>query len=188
MGIAGGLEGSRIMILCIAAIVGCALAGYLPYDSIRNRARVRQEAVEVEFGNIISKIALLVTAGMSIVNAIEETSKSGQGVMYDELGLVMDDIKRASTVNAALIRLQCRCDDRYLDKFVSVVAKSYVSGNANLAEDLRVINRDCWLEKKHNARRMGEAAQNKLFIPTMLMFVGLLVVVIVPAMSGFSFM
>ena len=33
---------------------------------------------------------------------------------------------------------------------------------------------------------MSEAVQNKLFIPTMLMFIGILVVIVVPAMAGFN--
>ena len=69
---------------------------------------------------------------------------------------------------------------------MTIVTKSYVSGNANLASDLKGINDVCWLDKKHNARRMGEKIQNKLFVPTMLMFVGILVVIVVPAMSGFN--
>ena len=57
----------------------------------------------------------------------------------------------------------------------------------DLAADLKVINDECWLDKKHQARRMGESVQNRLFVPTMLMFVGILVVIVVPAMAGFSF-
>ena len=67
-----------------------------------------------------------------------------------------------------------------------MVTKSYVAGNTNLADDLKSINDECWLDRKHNARRMGEKIQNKLFIPTMLMFIGILVVIVVPAMSGFN--
>ena len=77
--------------------------------------------------------------------------------------------------------------EKYLDKMVSVISKSYVAGNANLADNLREINAECWLDKKHNSRRMSEAVQNKLFIPTMLMFVGILVVIMIPAMAGFNF-
>ena len=100
---------------------------------------------------------------------------------------VMKEINQSSSVTAAFSSLQSRCSNRYLDRMVSLITKSYSAGNANLAEDLREINRECWLEKKHQSRRMGEVVQNKLFVPTMLMFVGILVVIIIPAMSGFSF-
>ncbi len=166
---------------------GCALYGYVPYDNLRAKAKKRQEAIDLGFPNAISEIALLVMAGMSVTKAIEETAASDDSLMYRELRLVLKEMNQGSTVQGALTRLQCRCDNKYLDKMVTIVAKSYTAGNANLASDLKAINDECWLDKKHNTRRMGEVVQNKLFIPTMMMFIGILVVIIVPAMSGFSF-
>lgn len=181
-----GLETVQVLIISIAALAGPALAGYLPYDALQAKATARQEEIDVDFPNVLSKMALLITAGMNLTNAIEETAKSGNGLMYRELRLVVKEMNQGSTVSAAFARMQCRCENRYLDRVVSVATKSYTAGNANLAEDLREINADCWLDKKHNARRMTENIQNKLFIPTMLMFVGILVVIVVPAMAGFN--
>ena len=143
-----------------------ALYGYVPYDNLKSRAAKRQEEIDQGFPNVLSKITLLSMAGMNIVRAKE--------------------VNQAATVQEAFIRLQNRCSNKYLDKMVTVITKSYKSGNSNLADDLKSINDECWLDKKHSARRMGEKIQNKLFIPTMLMFVGILVVIIVPAMAGFN--
>ena len=82
--------------------------------------------------------------------------------------------------------MQCRCNNKYLDKMVTVISKSSIVGNVNLADNLLAINEECWSDKKHNARRMGEAVQNKLFIPTILMFIGILVVIIIPVMSSLN--
>lgn len=174
------------LIVALACFAGLMLAGYLPLDELNTRAKKRQEAIDREFPDAISKIALLVTAGMTILRAIEETANSDTNTMCTELKRVIKDINQAATMEEAMLRLQSRCSNKYLDKMVSVVSKSYVAGNANLADNLRAINAECWLEKKHSARRMGEAVQNKLFIPTMLMFVGILIVIIVPAMSSFN--
>ncbi len=171
-------------------VVGFGLmfvVGYIPYDGLRVKAQKRQEAIDRDFPNMISKMALLVTAGMNIVKAIEETARSGETTMYLEFQKMVKEMNEATSVEAALVHLQCRCNNKYLDKMVSVISKSYVAGNANLADNLRDINAECWLDKKHNSRRMAETVQNKLFLPTMLMFVGILVVIIIPAMSGFSF-
>ncbi len=46
---------------------------------------------------------------------------------------------------------------------------------------------ESWMEHKHNARRMGEKIQSKLLIPTLLMFGGIMILIIVPVMSGFNF-
>lgn len=182
-----GNAGTGAMMVMVVALGGPALYGYVPYDNLRAKATKRQDEVDQGFPNAISKITLLTMAGMNIAKALEETAMSDQSLIYRELRLALQEVGRGSTVQAALTRMQYRCNNKYLDKMVTVVTKSYVSGNANLATDLKAINDECWLDKKHNARRMGEAVQNKLFIPTMLMFIGILVVIIVPAMSGFSF-
>lgn len=182
-----GKEMNTALMFAGVAIVGMAVVGYIPYDGLNSKARKRREAIDRDFPNIISKVALLVTAGMNVIKAIEEAANSGETAIYLEFQRVIKEVNQAATVEAALVHLQCRCSNKYLDKMVTVVSKSYSAGNANLADNLRAINAECWLDKKHNSRRMGEVVQNKLFVPTMLMFVGILVVIIVPAMSGFSF-
>ncbi|MCM1120916.1 MAG: type II secretion system F family protein [bacterium] len=184
--IAAGNQGAGLMMPMAVGFVGPTLYGYVPYDNLQSKAAKRQEEIDRGFPNAISKIALLVTAGMNITRAIEETANSDNSLIYRELRLTVKEMNQAATVQGAFTRLQCRCNNKYLDKMITIVTKSYVAGNANLADDLRAINDECWLDKKHNARRMGEQIQNKLFIPTMLMFVGILVVIVVPAMSGLS--
>lgn len=181
-----GNQGISVYVPMLVGFAGPTLYGYLPYDNLRTHALKRQDEIDKEFPNAISKITLLVMAGMNIAKAIEETANSGDSLMYRELRLAVKEINNAATLQSALVRLQCRCNNKYIDKMVTIAAKSYVSGNANLAADLKAVNDECWLDKKHNARRMGEAVQNKLFIPTMLMFVGILIVIIVPAMAGLS--
>ncbi len=184
---AGNTDPAGIVLPMAVGLGGCVLYGYIPYDNLRTKAAKRQEEIDLDFPNAISKITLLVTAGMNITKALEETALSGSTQIYQELRLAVRELRQASSLQGALTRIQYRCNNRYLDKMVTIIAKSYVSGNANLAADLKAINDECWLDKKHNARRMGEAVQNKLFVPTMLMFIGILIVIIVPAMSGFNF-
>lgn len=180
-------EMANVLMFVVVGLVLPTLMGYLPMEELRTRAEKRQEEIDRDFPNILSKTALLVTAGMNIVKALGEASASGDSIIYIEMQRVMKEINQSSSVTAAFSSLQSRCSNRYLDRMVSLITKSYSAGNANLAEDLREINRECWLEKKHQSRRMGEVVQNKLFVPTMLMFIGVLVVIIIPAMSGFNF-
>lgn len=190
LGVATIAAGNAMMGIVLPMAVGFAgstLFGYIPYDNLQSRATKRQDEIDQGFPNAISKIALLVTAGMNIVKAIEETAASDNSLMYRELRIAVKEMNQAATVQSAFLRLQNRCNNKYLDKMVTIITKSYVFGNMNLASDLKAINDECWLDKRHNARRMGEKIQNKLFVPTMLMFIGILVVIVVPAMSGFNF-
>lgn len=181
-----GNTGMSLLLPMAAGFCLPALYGYLPYDSLRVRAGKRQEEIDRSFPDAASKIALLVTAGMNVMKAVEQTASGGDSLMNRELQLAVKEMAQGATVQKAFSRIQCRCNNKYLDKMATIITKSYVSGNARLAEDLRAVNEECWLDKKHSARRMGEQVQNRLFIPTMLMFIGILIVIVVPAMSGFN--
>lgn len=178
---------TSVLVVSIVGFVLPTIIGFIPLEDLREKSNRRQEEIDLDFPNLLSKIALLVTAGMNIVKASEEAANSGEGAMYLEMQRTMKDINQSTSVAQAFSDLQCRCNNRYLDKMVSLISKSYSFGNANLAQDLREINADCWLDKKHQSRRMSEKVQSKLFVPTMLMFIGILVVIIIPAMSGFNF-
>lgn len=184
--LAAGNETTGVVMTMAVSFAGSALYGYIPYDNLRAKAAKRQEEIGQSFPNVISKLTLLAMAGMNIVRAVEETAASGNSLMYRELRIALKEMAQGATVQGAFLRMQNRCDNKYLDKMVIMVTKSYVAGNSNLADDLKSINDECWLDRKHNARRMGEKIQSKLFVPTMLMFIGILVVIVVPAMSGFN--
>ncbi len=178
---------TRMALLIGVSIVGVGfILGYLPYDTISATARKRREEFETEFPNTLSKITLLTVAGLNISKAVEQTTKGAVGIVGKELRIVLSETDHGQTIEKAFIRMQNRCKNPYLDKFVALITKSYVAGNANLAENLMAINNECWLEKKHSVRRMSETIQNKLFVPTMLMFIGILIVIIVPAMSSLN--
>ena len=63
-------------------LVGPALYGYIPYDNLRVKAQQRQEEIDRDFPNAISKIVLLVMAGMNIIKALEETAASDDSMIY----------------------------------------------------------------------------------------------------------
>ena len=180
------MEMMQTLLLSIAGIALPMLVGYLPYDQLNQKGTARQEEIDRDFPNALSKMALLSTAGLSLQNMIVQTSESGTSRIYMEFRNVVKDLNQGSTLAKALTRMQYRCDNRYIDRMVALLKLTAAGGNMKLAEDLRALNAECWLDKKHNSRRMAEVVQNKLFLPTILMFAGLLIVIVLPAMSGFQ--
>jgi len=172
-------------VMGLLAVVVMGVLGYLPLDAISARAKSRTEEIEREFPNAVSKFILLTLAGMNITKALEETAANGDSLIYREFRLMLDEMDRSATFAQALTRMQGRCDNKYLDKMATILAKSYTAGNDNLSNDLLALNAECWLEKKHSARRTQETVQSKLMVPTMLMLISILIMVVVPVMSGF---
>ncbi len=181
-----GKETGISLVAGAVVLAAMAVAGYLPLDALKNKAAVRKEEIDRELPNVISKLVLLLLSGMNISRAMEQVSVSGEGLIYQEFATVVKESSQSVSLEGALTRLQGRCSNKYIDKLVTIISKSFSSGNANLSDDLKNLNDECWLEKKHSSRRMADKVQTKLFVPTMIMFVGVLVVIIIPVMSGFN--
>lgn len=182
-----GMTGMLCLIMPIVCFVLMLVLAYVPLDSVRNKAAMRKDAIDREIADAVSKLTLLVIAGMNINRALVEVANGSDGVIYRELRQTLAEIGQGVSFETAFMHMQSRCNNRYLDRLISIITKSYTSGNMGLASDLKSINDDCWLEKKHIARRKGEAVANKLFVPTMIMFVGILVIIIIPVLSGLNF-
>ncbi len=87
----------------------------------------------------------------------------------------------------AYSRFITRCSNPYTTKLATAIIQNISKGNAEIVSLFRTLNDESWMEHKHNARRMGEKIQSKLLIPTLLMFGGIMILIIVPVMSGFNF-
>ena len=59
-----------------------------------------------------------------------------------------------------------------------------VKGNDELVIMLQNQSSEVWNAKKQDVRRQGEKASSKLLIPMLFMFVGILIMVIVPIFSN----
>lgn len=178
--------GTRGAIVALIALVVSGVMGYLPYDNVSAIVLKREEAISSEFPQVVSKLALLTVAGMEVNQAWKITGQSGEGTLYDEMNRVMLDLHNNVSPVEAYARFIQRCDNKYTTKLGTSIIQNDIHGHAEIVKLFKSLNDESWMEHKHSARRMGEKIQSKLLIPTILMFVGILILVIVPVMSGFG--
>lgn len=179
--------GTRSLILGGGAFIIFGLLGYLPYDSVNVIIRKREDDVERQFPQIMSKLTLLIVAGMEVSQAWKLTSASGTGTLYEEMNRVLIDFDNNVSPTEAYSKFIVRCNNRYATKLATAIIQNISKGNSEIVKLFRELNDESWMEHKHNARKMGEKIQSKLFLPTMLMFGGIIILIIVPVMSGFNF-
>lgn len=184
--LAAGL-GMRSLIVGALVIVVFALIGYLPYDEVNQTVKKRAEEIERDFPQLVSQMTLLVVAGLEVNRAWKISSVGGRGTLYEEMCRVNLDIDNNVAPMEAYSRFITRCNNKYATKLATAIMQNLTKGNSEIAGVFRRLNGESWSEYRHSARRMSEVVQSKLFIPTMLMFAGILIMVIVPVMSGFSF-
>lgn len=175
---------SREIIVLVLFIGFGALAYYyvstIPSETIKKKT----DAILNEFADVVSKLALLVNAGMILREAWEMIAYSGEGELYDEMKLVCVNINNGMSEIDAYTEFGTRCTAPEIKKFTSTIIQGVVKGNKELVEMIKMQSREMWNSKQHRVRQQGEKAASKLLIPTCIMFIGVLIMIIVPIFAN----
>lgn len=174
-------------VIFIVGALGVLLA-YWNYDmKITDITKVRDEEIARDFPEVLSKLTLLVNAGMIMTEAWAKVSETGESTIYHEMKKTVIEMQNGVSEIDALLGFGNRCLNDDVKKFASTLVQNLTKGNSELVDFLKRQTAMCWEEKKHSARRQGEAASSKLMLPIGLMFAGILILVIVPVFANLSF-
>jgi tight adherence protein C len=77
-----------------------------------------------------------------------------------------------------------RCSIPEIKKFTSTLVQGMTKGNHELVMLLKEQSKEAWEARKFNVKIQGEHAKSKLLIPISLMFLGILVMIIIPIFSN----
>ena len=137
-----------------------------------------------DFSEVVSKLALLVNAGMTLHEAWGEVAVSGKGEIYQEMQASVENMRNGMAEEDAVILFGQQCMVPQIKKFASTIITSLKRGPEDLAQMLTQQSKEVWALKQQIMRRQGEAANAKLLLPIVLTFVGILIMVIVPIFSS----
>ena len=159
---------------------------YAMYDEISDQVKKRRIAISRQFPNVVSKLALLTTAGMIMNRAWREAAESGEGELYDEMRKTADELDSLVSPDAAYSSFIDRCCTKETTKLASAIMQNHSKGNAEIAVLLKRMAEEAWTERKNLAKRDSEAANAKLMIPTMLLFGSVMIMLMVPVVMNFT--
>ena len=164
-------------------LMGAALAvmmAYSLYDAPRAKTVRRRDNIARQFPNVVSKLALLVCSGMIMDRAWRETAESNEGELYTEMRKTATELGQNIAPEAAYSNFIVRCNTKETSKLASALLQNLSKGNAEIGDLLREMAREAWEERRHTAKRDAEKANSKLLIPTMLLFVSILIMIAAP--------
>ena len=174
-----------ITILGIGTVLVFVLV-YAMYDEVKDQANKRRDAIARQFPNMASKLALLVTSGMIMDRAWKETAFSQEVELYKEMQKTSEELDNLVSPEAAYGAFIGRCNTKETTKLASAIMQNLSKGNAEIGSLLKGLAKEAWLERRHTARRDSEKANSKLMIPTMLLFLAILVMIMVPVAMNFG--
>lgn len=173
----------------LVLVVGSALISVLLYalfDEVADQVNKRRETLLRQFPNVVSKLALLVTSGMVMDRAWKETAFSKNEELYQEMQLTSSELDNLMHPEEAYGRFIQRCHTKETSKLASALLQNLSKGNSEMGAVLREMAADAWQERRHLAKRDSENANAKMMIPTMLLFVTILMLILVPIAMNFS--
>ena len=144
----------------------------------------REDELSRDFADMVSKMALLINAGMITREAWEAIADTGEGALYDEMKSAVVDMHNGMSEVDAYISFGNRCNVDYIKKFISMLAQNLTKGNRELVAFLTVESANSWEEKKHYVKRKGEAASSKLMLPLGMMLIGIFIMILVPVLGN----
>lgn len=183
--LAAGNSTMGLLVLVVGSLLVLFLV-YALYDEVGDKINKRHTAIARQFPNVVSKLALLTTSGMIVDRAWKETAWSQDGELYLEMRKTAEERDNLVAPAAAYTNFIDRCATKETTKLASAIIQNQSKGNAEIGALLKDMAHEAWQERRHTAKRDSEAANSKLMIPTMLLFMAILVMIMVPIATSFS--
>lgn len=184
---------SALLILGLSAALS-GLIYMLPNERMKTAYKKRNEALEGAYPGILSKLSILIRAGMSSRMAWEKVvgdyreqigNCTQKDYAYEEMRLTCLEIESGIAEEEAYVRFGKRCELHGFLKLGNLLSQNLKQGTKGLADMLDNEMMLAFDEKINKALKKGEEAGTRLLFPMMLMLFVVIIVLIVPAFMSF---
>ncbi len=178
-------------------LLGILIAAMYAYSKVR-RAELseekREEEMLIDYPNIVSKLVLLLSAGMSLRKAIARIRKDYEDSLihggearpgYEEITRVILEMEHGVSEITAYENMGKRSRVPQYRTFSTLLVQNLTKGGSEMASVLKREAEDAFEERKKRARVLGEQAGTKLLLPMLLMLVIVMAILMVPAFLTF---
>lgn len=169
---------------------------------LHRQVEEREEQMRMDYPEIVSALALLIGAGMTVPNAWNKIAKdyrqrreesggkrnakrNAKRYAYEEMLLTVYEMESGVTQTMAYERFGRRCRIPRYNKLAAMLSQNIRKGAANLPLLLKEEAADAFEERKHSARKQGEKAGTKLLVPMMMLLGITMVIIMVPALQTY---
>lgn len=167
---------------------------FLKDKDLKTKLEIRKEEMMIDYPEIVSKMTLLVGAGMTVRTAWKkivteycQRKEKGEGekYAYEEMLFTIREVEAGISEVVAYDRFGKRCGIQQYVKFASLLSQNLRKGTGGLRESLEQEAQEALQSQRTNARIKGEKAGTKLLVPMMLMLLIVLMMIVIPAFSSF---
>lgn len=169
------------------------IISYFKDREIYDQSRKRKNQLQESFPDFISRLILLMEAGLSIQGAFfrigEDYLKKREGkqnYLYEEIIYICRQMKNGLTEKEGYELLARRCGLSCYKKLSGLLIQHLHKGGSGILESLREEAAKAGDEQKRNIQKKGEEMGTKLLFPMILMLGIVMVFIMIPALFSFQ--
>lgn len=158
-------------------------------DELKKKEKMRDEELQLDYPEIVSKILLYSNAGLSIKNTVERIVKQYENddkknirYAYEELKIALVKMKSGMSEINAINEYGTRCGMHCYIKFANIIQQNLRRGTRELSYALENEVNQSLVEKRNIALKKGSEISTKLLGPMIIMLVVALVIIMIPAL------
>lgn len=168
---------------------------FILYDKeLEKRIKKRDSQMLMDYSDIVSKLTLLMGAGMTISLAWErivkdyerKKDKNKKRYAFEEMKLANTKIKSGVSESIAYREFGKRCSLQCYLKLASLLEQNLVKGTSELRSLLEGEVREAFENRKSLAKIKGEEAGTKLLLPMIIMLGIVIIIIIIPAFMSMN--
>lgn len=184
-------DNSRIGLGILWILIFPILITYMQGQEQKQKLRIRKERIRQRYPDMLNKLMILMSAGMSITRAwmritedytIQKVKYNQDEPLYEEMIYAGKRLNNGYSMGEVIRVFAQRNSIREIQQFCAILQTGWKRGDAHVLLHLKELHDRSWDIRKRTARKLSEEADTKLLLPLMLMLVVVMIIVLAPAM------
>lgn len=189
-------KGNSTGIILVFGLIGAFVIYYGKDKDLESKVKKRDQQLLSDYPNIVSKLTLLLGAGMTVKGAWQkivldyrekkETNCKYYRYAYEEMLITYYEILSGVSELKAYEEFGKRTKNQRFIKLSALFTQNLRKGSRGLSKILESESLDAFEDRKAYAKTVGEEAGTKLMMPMFLNLILVLILIMIPACMSFQ--
>jgi hypothetical protein len=150
---------------------------------IKSEYELLKEKILSDFSIYLTNLTLYIGSGMTLYQAfVQQDMDLPDGIFKDQIKKLVKSIELRSSAEDAFLNLSIALPITQINAFCSIMISGFKNTEAGLKDTLKAYTSSIWTEKKNRAKIRAEQAGAKAVFALAIGLVGILLILIAPAM------
>ncbi len=186
------MEGVRGIQVFAASVLIAMILYVLKKRDLDQAIEDRQALILGDFPDVVSKLTLLINAGMTFNRAwhkivIDYQERSGRTrPLYEEMVMTTTQLQNGMPEREALEEFGKRTGSKEVIRMTAILIQNLRRGSSALSASLKQLSHEAWEIRTSNAKMLGEKASTKLLLPMGISFITVIIIVLAPTLMSMN--